>query len=257
MISILVPTYGRTALLGEMVECFLRQDLDGPSELVILNDLSVQQLVYRHELPANRSIRLVNVSHRFRDLGVKRNELVRLASYDVVTFWDDDDIYLPHRLSGGLKLLQGRQAFSEASEWRMGIHHPTSLTLRGVRPMGALTVHRDALKAVGGFPDAPCIQDCALVVNLVRAGYLNNVPAWEREPSTIYRLHANVSRAHVTNNPGGCDQEAIRQYVIGRVAAALESGEEPSGEVAIEPQWSLDYQELAHRAWLTRPIAAL
>lgn len=245
MISILVPTYGRTALLAEMVECYLRQDLTEPSELVVLNDLRDQTLTYTRPLPPHQHIRFINVPKRFVDLGVKRNALVEMARYDVVTFWDDDDIYLPYRLSYGLELLGNRPAIREHTEWRMGIHHPTSLTLRAARPLGTVTITKEALAAVGGFPDAPCIQDCHVVVNLVKAGFFNNLPPSDRRPSTIYRLHADVARAHVTNAPGGCNQEAIRRFVIERTALALQSGAEPSGVIDIAPRWNMDYIALA------------
>lgn len=245
MISILVPTYGRTALLAEMVECYLRQDLTEPSELVVLNDLEAQVLVHALPLPPHKHIRFINVATRAPDLGVKRNMLVEMARYDVLTFWDDDDIYLPHRLSHGLELLGDLPATREHTEWRMGLHHPTSLTLRAARPLGTVTIRKSTLAAVGGFPDAPCIQDCHLVVNLVKAGFFKNLPPSDRKPSTIYRLHAGVARAHVTNTPGGCNQEAIRRFAIERTAAALASGEEPSGTVSITPRWDMDYIALA------------
>jgi hypothetical protein len=177
--------------------------------------------------------------------------LLRHARFEVVTFWDDDDIYLPHRLSYGVELLQNRLAVSEAREWRMGLDHPLSLTLRGVRPFGAMTLLRSAIERVGGFPPLERNQVCFMVAELVRARLLHDLPPTPRCPSTIYRLHAKVARAHVTDAPGGDDQAAVRNFFVHATAAALASGDEPAGLIDIRPGWQHDYVALATNAWLT------
>lgn len=247
-VSVLIPTYGRTALLAEAVECYRRQDYAGPSELVILNDLRAQTLSC-----SAPGVRVVNLPERIATQGDKRNVLLDLARYGTVTYWDDDDIYLPHRLSYGMELLQDRPAVSERQEWHLGRGGPLSMTLRGVRPFGAMTLRRDAIRSVGGFPPLERNQVCVMVTKLVHARHLHNLPPCSRPPSTIYRLYASVARAHVTDAPVGGE----RQYVVERTAAALALGEEPSGEIEIRPQWSHDYEALARRAWLTVTAGAL
>jgi glycosyltransferase involved in cell wall biosynthesis len=92
-ISALCITYGRPHLLEEAIESFLRQDYEN-KELIIVNDLGEQTLVFSHP-----QIKIFNFPRRFHSIGIKRNKSVELSSGDILTNWDDDDISLPWRLS--------------------------------------------------------------------------------------------------------------------------------------------------------------
>jgi hypothetical protein len=86
-------TYLRPALLGQLIECFLRQDYPKElRELVILDDAG------QYEYQTGEGWRLISVPHRFHTLGEKRNACIALSSPDSQGFLvaDDDDIYLPH-----------------------------------------------------------------------------------------------------------------------------------------------------------------
>lgn len=91
-------TYKRTEFLEEAIESFLKQDYPGPKELIILNDDEDQTLFFDHP-----EIKIFNVKERFKTIGEKRNESVKLSSYDFLMPWDDDDIYLPHKISFSVK----------------------------------------------------------------------------------------------------------------------------------------------------------
>lgn len=93
-VSCMCLTYGRTWLLEEAIYSFLNQDYDGKKELVILNDFVLQELVFDHPL-----VRVINFPYRFGSIGEKRNYCASLCRYDNLMVWDDDDIYLSHRLS--------------------------------------------------------------------------------------------------------------------------------------------------------------
>src|SRR5438105_148799 len=110
-VSAMCLTYGRPELLEEAIECFLIQDYGGDKELIILNDLPEQILEFDHP-----QVRTINVPKRFRTLGEKRNAAAALASHDVLFVWDDDDIYLPHRLSYSIKMLERERGFFKPSK---------------------------------------------------------------------------------------------------------------------------------------------
>jgi len=93
-VSCYCPTYARPNLLEEAIESFLRQDYTGRKELVILNDMPGQELIYDHP-----EVRIINFSERITPLGKKFNDCLELCDGDVLFVWDDDDIYLPWRLS--------------------------------------------------------------------------------------------------------------------------------------------------------------
>ena len=68
-ISCYCSTFGRPVNLVEnSIQCFLDQDYDGPKELVILNDLNVQELVFDHP-----EVKIVNSKERIKPLGKKFN----------------------------------------------------------------------------------------------------------------------------------------------------------------------------------------
>lgn len=263
-ISVLCPTYGRTQLLEEVIECYVRQDWSGPSELIIYNDLAAQSLVLPSlTLPPHKKIELVNRDSREPTLGDKRNALLAMAQYPMVTYWDDDDIYLPHRLSLGFILMHNytagritrRESTREYKEWHLlenGL-----LVLKYARPFGTLTAQKTAIESVGGFPPLERLQDVALVNKMVRAGKLVSMPQMDWMPSTIYRLRSTLAGSHVTDAPNyptsdhhnPSHNEGVRQYIVSSVQARIQLGEEPSGTVLLTPRWKTDYLSLAEAAW--------
>jgi glycosyltransferase involved in cell wall biosynthesis len=114
-VSCLCLTYGRPHLLEESIESFLRQDYDGPTELIVLNDHPEQQLVYK----GDPRVVVFNITRRLRTLGAKRNLSVALSSYNNLLVWDDDDIYLPWRIQETMKVLPHRQFFKCPNAWVM------------------------------------------------------------------------------------------------------------------------------------------
>jgi glycosyltransferase involved in cell wall biosynthesis len=93
LISALCITYGRYFLLEEAIESFLRQDYPN-KELIIVNDLPEQTLIFNHP-----QVKIFNFKERFPTIGDKRNKSVELSSGEILTSWDDDDVYLPWLLS--------------------------------------------------------------------------------------------------------------------------------------------------------------
>ena len=92
-LAALCCTYLRPEGLGQLIECFLRQDYSRElRELVILDDAG------QYENQVGDGWRLISIPSRFRSLGEKRNACAALASPDADGFLiaDDDDIYLPH-----------------------------------------------------------------------------------------------------------------------------------------------------------------
>jgi glycosyltransferase involved in cell wall biosynthesis len=93
LISCIMPTYGRPEYVNESVAMFLAQDYPR-KELIILNDCAGQQ--FEGDFP---DVHIVNQNSRFASLGEKRNTCIQLAKGSVIAVWDDDDVYLPWRLS--------------------------------------------------------------------------------------------------------------------------------------------------------------
>ncbi len=105
-ISCICPTFGRPHILEESIESFLRQDFEGTKELIILNDDTNQELVFEHP-----EVRIINMDKRFQTLGLKYNyAFFELAQGRYVTPWEDDDIFLPHKLKYQYNMLESNNA---------------------------------------------------------------------------------------------------------------------------------------------------
>ena len=239
-ISVLCPTYGRTALLSELVESFQRQTYDGRVELVILNDRSDQELQYQGSNP----IRIINVTTRFETLGHKRNALVDLADGSHVCFWDDDDIYLGTHLEKLADLLDDIvppvSGAAEAHQWQM--RADGSVFIQGSGLLHSLLIKKTTIEAVGGFPLTAQLQDVGLVQKLVRARLFPNIYGGRAAtmPSTLYRA-AGIDTAHVGDFSA---TEAHDGFV-----EAESQFSEPTGRIVLVPEWRENYEAKLRKAW--------
>jgi glycosyltransferase involved in cell wall biosynthesis len=111
-VSCVCLTYGRPTLLEESIESFLRQDWNGPKELIVVNDHPDQQLKFDHP-----EVTIFNIPRRLKTLGEKRNFSIALARWDNLLIWDDDDIYLPWRITETMKTLPTAQFFKCPNAW--------------------------------------------------------------------------------------------------------------------------------------------
>lgn len=86
------PTYGRIPFLNRMLASFLCQTYDD-KHLVIVNDDKNVELCCDHEL-----VTCINLNKKVL-LPQKRNIGIGLGYYDLIFQHDDDDIFLPQRIS--------------------------------------------------------------------------------------------------------------------------------------------------------------
>src|SRR5690606_38280483 len=89
MISWKVTTYGRVSTLEETLFSFLNQDDLTDCEMVIVNDYSLQELVFD-----NPQVRIFNFKETFKTIGDKENFVVEQCRGDIIAVTDDDDVYM-------------------------------------------------------------------------------------------------------------------------------------------------------------------
>lgn len=112
LVSCIMPTYGRPDYVNESVAMFLAQDYPN-KELIILNDCAGQ--VFVSEFP---NVRVINAKSRWPTVGEKRNSCISLATGSVIAVWDDDDVYLPWRLSYSVsEMARLKTAFYRPSDY--------------------------------------------------------------------------------------------------------------------------------------------
>jgi len=114
-VSVLMPSYNRPHLLGQVIAEFLAQDFGGAMEIIVLEDSGI----WGNATIEGDGWRIVSTTSRYKSVGAKRNALVGLAKYEYLVTADDDDTYFPWHVSAAIAALetccyaQPRQAF----EW--------------------------------------------------------------------------------------------------------------------------------------------
>ncbi len=217
-------TYGRTTLLDEAVECFLRQDYPGEKELVILNDLPTLRLHFEHP-----EVRVINLPYRMRTIGEKRNACVALGTGEIVFVWDDDDISLPHRISYSLARMTNHRYYKADKIW-----YWTSGKLKGLphksvcHPMGCWSI--EFFGEVGGYPPMQSGQD-AVLEKRFKGPDRRVEPTDPTDVYYIYRFPGTGSY-HLSSSGYGKGYEETARYVE-------RSG--IGGDYEIKPQWRQDY----------------
>ena len=95
LVSVVVPTYNRAALLREAVASVQRQSY-APLELIVVDDGSTDATAAG--LRPLSAVRLVRQDHTGMP-GQARNAGARVARGEYLAFLDSDDLWLPHKLA--------------------------------------------------------------------------------------------------------------------------------------------------------------
>lgn len=243
-VSCMCLTYGRPSVLEEAVESFLRQDYTGKKELLILNDFNEQTLKFDHP-----EVKIVNVPRRFHTVGEKRNACAALCAHDLLFVWDDDDIYLPHRISYSVKMLDESKGFfkpSKAWTYNFGmVEGPKSMLFHS----GGCWF-RWLFDKVRGYAHMGSGQDQEIEVKFERehcgkGKNFNEIPL--RDIYYLYRwggtgfYHLSGFGRDKDGQPTG--NEKVGEWVRRRV----ESREIPTGEIVLKPAWREDYCGIIQR----------
>jgi len=113
LVSVIIPTYNRRALLQEAIESVLAQTL-GDFEVVVVNDAGSDA---RPAVDAFRDPRLVYLEHTVNQgQPAARNTALRAARGRYIAYLDDDDRYLPQHfetLVGALQRTGKAVAYSD------------------------------------------------------------------------------------------------------------------------------------------------
>lgn len=239
-VSCMCLTYGRPDLLEEAIHSFLIQDYPGTKELVVLNDCVAQTLDYGHP-----DVHIVNVSRRFRTVGEKRNACAALTRYDLLFVWDDDDIFLPHRISYSVKMLRPSKRFFKPSKAFTLNEGKLSGPTANLFHSGACFT-KDLFDEVHGYRHMGSGQDMDLELAFERLlGRGKNYNAIL--PKDIYYLYrwAGTGSFHLSSfgrdkdgsEPGN---EKVERFVQRQIAELRV----PTGHIPLQPQWRIDYQQL-------------
>jgi glycosyltransferase involved in cell wall biosynthesis len=230
-VSCFCVTYGRPQLLEEAIQSFLLQDYPGEKELLIFNDLHQQQLIFEHP-----EVTVINVPRRFQLLGEKFNAAVALTTHDLIFVWDDDDIYLPHRLTLSVERFDTRKGFFKGDQawfWNNGqLSGPEGNVFHG-----GSCWSRELFHSVRGYTAMGLGHDVDIETRFesARPGSVSGADLRPQDLYYIYRWGGTGS-FHVSGFPQD-QHRAVADFVSDQIR----QGRIPVGEIRLNPRWHSDY----------------
>jgi glycosyltransferase involved in cell wall biosynthesis len=194
-VTVVIATRDRPGLLEAAVRSALDQDHPGPVEVLVVFDRTPVRALDVGEVPPGRSVRAL-ANRRAPGLPGGRNTGIEDAAGEYVAFCDDDDSWLPGKLSAQLALLAGRpDAFAAGTG--VEVRSPEGSTVRlvphdavGFRDLlrdrvfelhpSSLLVHRARLLAEVGLVDEEIpggyAEDYDLALRIARVAPIPCVP---------------------------------------------------------------------------------
>lgn len=234
-ISCKCSTYGRTSLLEESLESFLRQEYPGKKELIIVNDYPEQKLFFEHP-----DVKIFNFGIPFETLGEKENFAVSQCSHDIIAVWDDDDIGLPNHLSNIAKyFIEG----SDLLHWKNGgmFNEPNDFKIVSIGNCG-LVFSKSIYNKIGGYSKEDWGYDMSIVVKINKIS--NNIVLAsppDNEVSWIYMWGGRTY--HLSGYAGQNKKEVINAY-RDYIEQQKNKGKIQTGDVILNPNWKKDYINL-------------
>ena len=235
-ISCKTITYGRTEYIIEAIESFLRQEYEGESELVIVNDYPLQTLVFDHP-----KVRIYNMPETFATIGEKENFAVSMCKYDTIAIWDDDDVALPNHLSNINKYFPGHDLL----HWTTGI----LLVSNKIASIGncgnsGLVYSKQIWEKVGRHELENAGYDMTFVIKVKNAGgKIARVTMPEEEASWAYNW-GNGSYHMSGQGKDTPDRENVLIRHGRHIENLRKQGKIPTGVVNLVPKWNRDYIEM-------------
>jgi glycosyltransferase involved in cell wall biosynthesis len=195
--SIVMPTWNRVAWLDRALASVLAQQ-ESSWELLIADDGSSDGTWASLRKWTRRDRRLRCWRHANRGPAASRNALLQHARGDWIVFLDSDDELQPDHLA----LRRDAIAAQPATELWLSpmrivgnpfvpncLHPGEMIHVDRCIGVGMLTVRREAILRVGGFPDVGYAEDAALMTQLQIMGTRT---AWLTHRSYVYhREHAD------------------------------------------------------------------
>ncbi|MFL6194255.1 MAG: glycosyltransferase [Thermoanaerobaculia bacterium] len=236
-VSCICLTYARPALLEEAIHSFLQQDYRGTKELIVVNDYTEQILELDHP-----EVLVVNLPKRLRTVGEKMNLAVALAAHDVLFVWDDDDIYLPHRLGFSVAKLVARPGFFKPGKAWMWSNGRLEGPVRNLFHVGSCWT-RQWFDEVSGYPAEGTGYDLVFEQRLAER-FKGAMTVYDIRPEDIYYIYrwGGTGSYHMSGfgsyEPGA---NVGHQKVEEHVHRSARRGELARGRIRLVPRWQHDY----------------
>jgi glycosyltransferase involved in cell wall biosynthesis len=137
VVSVIIPTYNRAAIVSRAVESTLSQT-HPPIEVIIVDDGSTDETLAVLARYGDK-IKLISIVHGGHP-GISRNVAIRAAIGDYIAFLDDDDEWLPTKLEEQIAALErfpnakyvSTNAFRQLPTGERRLYFPNAAVLSGL-----------------------------------------------------------------------------------------------------------------------------
>lgn len=216
LVSVVIPTYSRNFTLKRAINCVLEQTHHN-LEIIVVDDnppesewrKSSEQIMREYA----KNPRVVYVQNeRNMGGGLTRNQGIKHAKGEYISFLDDDDEYMPERIEKMLKVFKesnneklalvycyakfinqdGTSTYSDTRNFHGNCLYE-AMEQNCIAATSQWMVKKTVLDAVGGFPDVPCKQDSQTILRLLRAGYEVEVVPEELSVYHAYVIGKKIS----------------------------------------------------------------
>jgi glycosyltransferase involved in cell wall biosynthesis len=236
-VACICMTYGRTACLEEAIQFFLAQDYEGPKELVVVNDLAEQELVFEHP-----EVRVYNHRTRFENLGKKRDYAIRRSRGEVILTWDDDDGYLPSHIRACVRLL-GDHDYVKPDKCLVWVGASTIERIAGSF-LAQIVFTRGLYERAGGYAGRSYGEDSDLSARMLAIpGVKARFASIADEDVTFLFRWAN-GEYHLSGYGSDGQGQAGYAKVAADVHGQVRAGRVRSGAVRLSPSFRHDYAEM-------------
>ena len=263
LVSVIIPTHNRAALLREALESVFAQEGAGEQftmEVIVIDDASSDATP---EVAARYAgVRYVRLPTN-RGLPTARNAGIKVGTGTYLAFLDDDDLWLPGKLRVQVPALDAHPeigvAYSQCIA-RFGNHEyltpearhaPSGMVVGALlkqtfgTPVHSYLVRREAVERVGCFDESlPCLEDYDLWLRLALHHLFLFIPG----PVGVYRL--SPRGMNVTEHASGRTEQTLRR-VLERLLTLLP--DTTPLEVKHEIQSCVEFQ-VASRLILDRQV---
>lgn len=153
LISVVIPTYNRAAVLLRAVDSVLKQSFKN-FELIVVDDGSTDET---KELLATfiDSENFLYFKHQNRGVSCARNFGVERARGELICFLDSDDEWLPHKLEEQIQFLESHPEHQ--------IVYGEELWVRNGKRVNQKNIHKKS----GGHIFKECVQQCLIAPSSV------------------------------------------------------------------------------------------
>lgn len=238
-ISCFCATFGRVHCLEEAIESFLRQDYEGEKEMVILNDFYGQTLHYDHP-----EVKVYNRHEQIKPLGAKFNATAALCTGDILCVWEDDDIYLSHRLSYTAKHFDYNAGMFHCTKGFIWDVEQKAYKITGNYFHCNLAISRQLFEKIGGYNKKN--DRCDIDVNILTAakaasGYVTHQIA---NCDIFYIYQWGETDSYHASGWGVSEGIAASDLAKKIVLDKQRSGAAPMGDYTLKPHFRKEYGAL-------------